>query len=163
MIEPDVSEPMANGTSPAATAAPGPDDEPPDQYLTVPRRPARPGEGGVGVVVAEAAGQLDHRQLGDQHRPRLAQLAHDGGVVVEDLLAVRLRAPGGRDAARGEQVLGAVGDAVQRAARLARGNLLVGEVGLLEGQLARDGDDGAQSRAELFQPVAGRPRSGPST
>src|SRR5262245_26842529 len=31
MIEPDVSEPMANGTSPAATAAAEPDEEPPDQ------------------------------------------------------------------------------------------------------------------------------------
>ena len=31
MIEPDVSEPMANGTSAAATAAPGPLEEPPDQ------------------------------------------------------------------------------------------------------------------------------------
>jgi hypothetical protein len=32
MMEPHVSEPMANGTSPAATAAPGPLDEPPLQY-----------------------------------------------------------------------------------------------------------------------------------
>src|SRR5262245_27533462 len=31
MIEPDVSEPMANGTSAGGTAAPGPDDEPPAQ------------------------------------------------------------------------------------------------------------------------------------
>ena len=31
MIEPDVSEPIANGTRPAATAAPEPLDEPPDQ------------------------------------------------------------------------------------------------------------------------------------
>src|SRR5687768_16943409 len=31
-IDPEVSLPMANGTSPAATAAPGPLDEPPDQY-----------------------------------------------------------------------------------------------------------------------------------
>ena len=30
-IEPDVSDPMANGTSPAPTAAPDPLDEPPDQ------------------------------------------------------------------------------------------------------------------------------------
>ena len=32
-IEPDVSDPIANGTSPAATAAPGPLDEPPLQNL----------------------------------------------------------------------------------------------------------------------------------
>ncbi len=31
MIEPHVSEPMANGTRPAATAAPDPLDEPPVQ------------------------------------------------------------------------------------------------------------------------------------
>ena len=31
MIEPEVSEPMAKPTSPAATAAPGPDEEPPLQ------------------------------------------------------------------------------------------------------------------------------------
>src|SRR6185436_15422568 len=30
-IDPDVSLPIANGTRPAATAAAGPDDEPPDQ------------------------------------------------------------------------------------------------------------------------------------
>ena len=30
-IEPEVSEPIANGTSPAATAAPGPLDDPPLQ------------------------------------------------------------------------------------------------------------------------------------
>ena len=33
VIEPQVSEPMANGTSPAATAAAGPDDEPPAQRV----------------------------------------------------------------------------------------------------------------------------------
>ena len=33
-IDPQVSEPMANGTSPAPTAAPGPLDEPPDQRDT---------------------------------------------------------------------------------------------------------------------------------
>src|SRR5206468_10449360 len=32
-IEPDVSDPIANGTSPAATAAPGPLEEPPLQNL----------------------------------------------------------------------------------------------------------------------------------
>ena len=32
MIEPTVSEPIANGTRPAATAAPGPLEEPPLQY-----------------------------------------------------------------------------------------------------------------------------------
>src|SRR5215211_1857028 len=32
-IEPQVSEPMAKGTSPAATAAPGPLDDPPDHRL----------------------------------------------------------------------------------------------------------------------------------
>src|SRR5919201_2580698 len=32
MMEPDVSEPMAYGTSPAATAAPEPLDDPPDQW-----------------------------------------------------------------------------------------------------------------------------------
>ncbi|HWK90030.1 MAG TPA: hypothetical protein VNP72_08535 [Longimicrobium sp.] len=32
VMDPHVSEPMAKGTSPAATAAPGPLDEPPLQY-----------------------------------------------------------------------------------------------------------------------------------
>jgi hypothetical protein len=31
MMDPEVSEPMANGTSPAATAVPDPEDEPPAQ------------------------------------------------------------------------------------------------------------------------------------
>src|SRR3989442_6114036 len=34
-IDPEVSEPMANGTSPAATADPGPEDDPPLQYSTL--------------------------------------------------------------------------------------------------------------------------------
>ncbi len=33
MIEPEVSEPIEKATRPAAVAAPGPDDDPPDQYF----------------------------------------------------------------------------------------------------------------------------------
>ena len=72
-IEPEVSEPIANGTRPAATAEPGPLEEPPLQNFVF--HGVRPGpvNDGVGVVVAHAARQLDHRELGHQDRTRLAQ------------------------------------------------------------------------------------------
>ena len=64
---PLVSEPIANATSPAATAAPGPLDEPPLQNAVF-HGEAGTGERRVGVVVAHSARELDHRELRDEHR-----------------------------------------------------------------------------------------------
>ena len=65
-IEPQVSEPIANGTSPAATAAPS---------RSRSRRSSVSFHGVPGPVheaprsVAEAARQLDHRELGHSTAP----------------------------------------------------------------------------------------------
>src|SRR2546421_9250536 len=107
------------------------------------------------MVVTEAARQLDHGQFGDQDSPGGAELMDHSGVVIEDLLAVGLGSPGGRDAPGGEKVLGAVGDAVQQPAVTAGADLPVGGLGLLEGALARDGDNSAEPGPDPLQPVQG--------
>ncbi len=119
--------------------------------IGVPGRAAGSGEARIGVVVPEAAGQLDHGQLGHEHRPRLGQPLDHRPIVVEDLLPEGLGAPGGRDALRRQQVLEAVRDAVEGPAVLARDQLLVGAVGLREGHIAGHGDHGAELRPEGFQ------------
>jgi hypothetical protein len=58
VIDPCVSEPIANGTARAPTAEPDPEDEPPLQ---------------ASRFVAHAARQLDHGQLGHQHGAGLLQ------------------------------------------------------------------------------------------
>ena len=62
------------------------------------------------VVLREEA----RRELGNQHGARLAQPDDDLGVFVDDAVLEVGRAPGRRDAPRGEQVLEAVRQAVQR-------------------------------------------------
>ena len=59
MIDPHVSEPMAKGASPALTAEPDPLDEPPRPGRAAPGVDARPGEGRVRLLVADAARDLD--------------------------------------------------------------------------------------------------------
>ena len=94
-IEPEVSEPMAKGTRPAATAAADPLEEPPDQRVRSHGIQPGPGERGGGEAVAAAARQFHHGELAGQHaRPRRKFLDRRG-VVVEDLAGVGLGAPGG--------------------------------------------------------------------
>ncbi len=104
---------MAKPTRPAATAAAGPDEDPPGPIIGIPRRPTWTGEGSVGVVVAEAAGQLYHGQLRDEHSARLAKLAYNGGVVVEHLLPIGFGSPCRGDPLGRQKVLDAVRDAVE--------------------------------------------------
>ena len=85
-IEPQVSEPIANGTRPAATAAPGAAGRAAAPAAAFHGVMPGSGERRVRLAVAHAAGQLDHRELGDEHRAGLAQAADHGRVVVEDLL-----------------------------------------------------------------------------
>ena len=118
----------------------------------VPGRAPRTGEARVGIVVPHASRELDHRELAQEHRPRLVEALDDRGVVVEDLLPVGLRAPGGGNALRGQEILGPVRDAVEGTAVLAREQLLVRAVGLGESELARHRHHGAQARADRLQP-----------
>ena len=68
------------------------------------------------------------------------------------LALVRLRAPLRGIAAGGQQVFGAPGDAVQRAAIQAAGYLSIGALGLGVGQRLGEGDDALQGRVVAFEP-----------
>ena len=87
-MEPLVSEPMAKPTSPAATADPGPLEEPPLQKFVFHGVSPVPVGTSIRFVVAHAAGKLHHGELGEEHRPRLAQAADHGRLGVEHLLAI---------------------------------------------------------------------------
>src|SRR5581483_426807 len=66
-------------------------------------------------------------------------------------------APRGGDVARrGEQILGPVRDAVQRAAVVAVRELALGPARLREGALTRDGHHRVVTRAEPFEPLEER-------
>ena len=146
-IEPHVSEPMANddetrrrrrrrsggGAARPARRIPG--------ILGGARR-----RGGRGVV-AERAGQLDHRKLGDEDRARVVQASDDDRVVVDDLVLEEAAAPGRRSAPGGEQVLDAVRNSLKRPALLPGSEVLFDGVGLRERALPREVHDGVQLAA----------------
>ncbi len=85
--------------------------------------------------------------------PGFPKPADDGGVAFEHLVAVRLGAPGRRRAFGGEQVLGAIGNAVQGAAVLPRCQLRVAVPGLRQGGFPQHGHHRVVGRAEALQPV----------
>ncbi len=115
-MEPEVSEPIAKGTRPAATAAPEPLEEPPDQRVRSHGFRPGPVKRGGGETVAAAAGEFHHGEFAGEHGARAGELVDDRGVVIEDLAGVGLGAPGGGLSGEGEQILDAVGDALQGAA-----------------------------------------------
>src|SRR5690606_10425975 len=80
------------------------------------------------VTLRESA----ERQLRDEDRAGLVELAHDGRVHVDDLVLVRLCAERRAVAPRCKQVLRAPGDAVERPAIPACSDLGVHPRGLLE-------------------------------
>ena len=82
----------------------------------VPRIEARAGERGGGETVAAAAGEFHHREFAGEHGARAGELVDHRGVVIEDLAGVGLGAPGGGLSGEGEQILDAVGNALQQAA-----------------------------------------------
>ena len=61
------------------------------------------------------------------------------------------RAPGGGVAFDGEQIFSAPGDAVERAAVMAGGELAVGSGGLCEGAVFGEGDDEVQRGVVAFE------------
>ena len=105
------------------------------------------------IAIAAAAGELDHRELRGEHSARLHEARDRGGVLVEDLIAIRRRAPGGRRAFRGKEVLRAVGDAEQRTrvASLDRG---VSPTGLGARTHTHDRRDSVVLRTDTFQKIA---------
>ena len=153
-MEPPVSDPIANGTSPRPGRRARPGGRSAAPAVLVPGGDARTGEGGIGLPVAGAARQLHHGQLGRQHGARRPQPLHHRGVVVEDLVAKRRRPPGGRDPVLGcQQVLDAVGDAMQRAPVPARCDLLFGALGLPERPLAGNRHHRVVIASQPFQAV----------
>ena len=92
-------------------------------------------------------------QLGHQHGAGFLEPGRDRGLLVDHPVLELRGAPGRRIARVGDQVLGAPGNAVQRPAILARGDLGVGLRGLLERQILGERDDALQQRVEPLEPA----------
>jgi hypothetical protein len=105
------------------------------------------------LAIAHAAGELDHGQLGAQHRPRRLELPDHRGVEVEALLPIRRGAPRGGRGRRGEKILGAVGNAVERPAPAAGGDLALGTPGLSQRVLTHHRDHRVVPGPDPLQPV----------
>ena len=116
-------------------------------FVEVPRVLGLPAE--PDVVERERA----QAELGHQHRARVGEPAHDGGVGRRHAVAVRLGAPGRRDAGGVDEILGAPRHAVQRAAVLAARELGVGAARGGERVVARDGDAAQELRLVALEPL----------
>src|SRR5207302_6465783 len=116
--------------------------------LLVPRIAAGALERRARVAIAAAAGELDHRELRGENRATPFQFRDDGGVLSDDLVAIRWGAPGGRRAARREQVLRAVRDPGQGAALLFR-ERYIGALCFIERALGHERGDRVVVRSEL--------------
>src|SRR5207244_12944571 len=91
----------------------------PRPALSVPGVAPRTLERRARVAIAASARQLDHRELRREHGACPPEPNDRRRVLVDDLVAVGRRAPGGRRAARGAQTFGAVRDPGGRPAVLA--------------------------------------------
>jgi hypothetical protein len=142
---PQVSEPRAKPTSPAAVAHAGPAEAPLDPwsgfhgFLVVPPNQTSP------------QARATQRQLGHQHRSAVGQLGDHRRLLRSHLLLERLGAPRRAIAGYGEQVLRAPGDAVQRSPVEAAGDLLIGPLGLTVGQVLGQADHAGQLRIEALE------------
>ena len=89
--------------------------------------------------------------------PASLQPRHHGGVFGGNALAEDFRPAGGADARGVDQVLGAVGNAVQRAAVVPGGNLLFGAAGFTQSEIGADGNERMQFRIERLDAFQGGP------
>src|SRR4029077_8627137 len=78
-------------------------------FLDIPRVAGAP------FIPDVAIGERAERRLGDEHRTGLSELLHPGRTALGEAPPIGLGPPAGRDARRVEKVLGAPGDAMQRA------------------------------------------------
>ena len=106
--------------------APEPDDEPQVQRSGFHGLRAAPVADADGEAIAEAAGELDHRRLAEEHGAGVGEPLMTVASYGELLRGQRRGAPRRRVPAHGEEILGHVGDAVQRAAPGAGGDLRLG-------------------------------------
>ena len=107
-------------------------------------------QGSGSELIAEAAGKFDHRRFADQDGAHVIQVIDHGGVVVEDLIGERFRAPGCGDILDGEQVFGGVRNAVKRAAIVAAMDFFFGGLGLFHRESFGDAGVGVEPGAELL-------------
>ena len=94
-MEPEVSEPIAKGTRPAATAAADPLEDPPDQRVRSHGLSPGPISEARGKAISAAAREFHHREFAGEHGADAVELLDDGGGVVEDLAGIGFGAPGG--------------------------------------------------------------------
>ena len=154
-MDPEVSEPIPNGTNPAATAP-----VPSAASATVPGGPgvlAGALQGRGGIAVSAPAGERHHREFGDEHRPRPAQPLDHRRIVVEGLAGVRPRPPRGGRSPDGQQILGAVRDSHERPEKTPILERPVCRPGLAQRPLAEDAGHGVVPGPEGLEPVEGDP------
>ena len=144
---PSVSLPIAKPTSPAAAA----DAEPADE-------PLEPLRGSHGLRVRppnqrSPMASAPSDSLATSTAPASSSRAATVALPVDHPVLERRRAPGGRIARIGDQVLGPPGNAVQRTAIMARGDLPIGLRRLLEREVLGERHDALQQRVEPLEPL----------
>ena len=120
----------------------------------IPGVEAGAGERGRGEAVAAGAGELDHAELGAEQRAGARELMDHRRVFLEDLVAEGRCAPRGREAGGAEQILGAVGNALQGTAEALALEFGVDERGFVERETAQQQRQGVVARRELRDAVA---------
>ena len=146
-IEPMVSVPMEKPTKPAAVAAPGPADEPllpspvSQGFLVVPPCQTSPLASAPRVSLAMSTA------------PASYQAFHHRRIKIDDLVLVGHGAPAGGMPARGQQVLGAPGHAMQRTAIDAAADFGISAARLCVRQVFGQASDALQHGIVALEPL----------
>ena len=94
--------------------------------------------------------QCAQAQLGNQHCAGSVETRDHRGIFGRYAILERLGAPGGGDAGGIEQILHAIGNAVQRPTIVAGSNFLIGFFGLRQCMVGGERDDATQLRIETL-------------
>ena len=97
--------------------------------------------------------QLIRRDLADRSGPGVPQALDHGRVVAREIVEQQSRMTCGRDAGNVEEILGRVGNAVQRAAIVPIGELPIGLDRLLQCPIGGYGDERIEGRIEPLDPL----------
>ena len=147
MIDPRVSVPMPNTTSPPAVADPGPADDPLEPrsrfhgLFVCPRNQL--------VALRERA----HRKLRHQHRAGVREPFDDRGVVVEHLVLERARHPTWSEFPWSRRDPSHPRDAVQWPLVCACADVSICLRGLSEREILGQRDDAIELRSVLLEPL----------
>src|SRR5690349_10073232 len=101
----------------------------------------RAGRRCIAVLVAGAAGQLDHIELSEKDGAGIAQPRDDGGVVLEDLVRKESGSPSRRDAPRREEIFHRVGYSMERPEVGSMLNFKIDPLGFLSRSILRDSNE----------------------